>query len=84
MNRELGDNRMESEHKMWVWLVGIGATIGLCIALLVQAGEAIKVNAGLQECKYAVVGLAGTVTAWMKECPKSGIGPVVIDSETVK
>ncbi len=84
MNRELGDNRMESEHKMWVWLAGIGAIIGLCIALLVQAGEAIKVNAGLQQCKYAIVGSAETVTAWMKECPKNQIGPVVVDSEIVK
>ena len=75
---------MESEHKMWIWLAGIGATIGLCIALLVQAGEAIKVNAGLQECKYAVVGSAGIVTAWLKECPEGGVGAIITYEENVK
>ncbi len=75
---------MESEHKAFLLgIISIGI-VAICITLVVHMGEAIKVNAGLQECKYAVVGSAGIVTAWLKECPKSQIGPIVVDSENVK
>ncbi len=75
---------MESEHKAFLLgIISIGI-VAICITLVVHMGEAVKIKAGLQECKYAVVGSTGTVTAWLKECPKNQIGSIVIDSETVK
>lgn len=87
MNKELGDNRMDSDHKFWlaIWLGGGTLTVLLVVSILTfdQIERQSYLDAGLQECKYALVGSAGTATSWLKECPKGGIGPILIE-EIVK
>lgn len=84
MNRELGDNRMDGTEKFWlgIWL-GSGILIVLLIVSILMFNQIERqsyLDAGLQECKYTLVGSTGYITSWLKECPAGGIGPIVLEN----
>lgn len=88
MNRELGDNRMDSDQKFWLGLILGGGSLAIVLILSIMIMNQVErqsyLDAGLQECKYALVGNVGATISWMKECPTGGIGAIVPYEENVK
>jgi len=80
--------KMDGTEKFWlgIWcssIIGIILFVGI-IMVLNQIERQSYLDAGLQECKYVLVGNAGVATSWMKECPKGGLGAIVTNAENVK
>lgn len=68
---------LDNDQKFWLvivlGIVTLVVVLTLGLVLIHSADEAIRVNAGLQQCKVLLPGMLNAETAWMKECPKVNI-----------